>query len=68
MAYMGNTGSGSNGVHLHLTGSRTVKGVFGVTSSKFDMVEWVATQEVPKTIKPPRKPVVKYCTCCKRPL
>jgi murein DD-endopeptidase MepM/ murein hydrolase activator NlpD len=68
MAYMGNTGSGSNGVHLHLTGSRTVKGVFGVTSSKFDMVDWVATQEVPKTIKPPRKPVVKYCTCCKRPL
>jgi murein DD-endopeptidase MepM/ murein hydrolase activator NlpD len=72
MAYIGNTGSASSGVHLHLTGSRTLKGVFGVTSAKFDIVEWVKTQEVPKKAFKPEPPnqktSVKYCTCCKRPL
>jgi murein DD-endopeptidase MepM/ murein hydrolase activator NlpD len=33
---VGNTGSASTGAHLHLTVSRTVKGVFGVTSAKLD--------------------------------
>lgn len=33
---VGNTGSASSGPHLHLTVSRTVKGVFGVTSAKLD--------------------------------
>jgi hypothetical protein len=56
---MGNTGSASSGVHLHLTGSGTVKGVFGVTSAKFDMVKWVAGQQASekatskKTVEPP---------------
>ena len=31
---VGNTGSASSGPHLHLTVSKTVKGVFGVTSAK----------------------------------
>ena len=73
MAYMGNTGSGSNGVHLHLTLSRTLKGVFGATASKMDIVPWVATQVVPKVVKPKvvkpaPKPVIECCPCCKRPL
>lgn len=33
---VGNTGSASSGPHLHLTVSKTVKGVFGVTSAKLD--------------------------------
>jgi murein DD-endopeptidase MepM/ murein hydrolase activator NlpD len=33
---VGNTGSASTGAHLHLTASKTVKGVFGVTSAKLD--------------------------------
>jgi murein DD-endopeptidase MepM/ murein hydrolase activator NlpD len=41
---MGNTGSATSGVHLHLTISWTEKGVFGATSQKFDFVEWVKTQ------------------------
>jgi murein DD-endopeptidase MepM/ murein hydrolase activator NlpD len=45
---MGNTGSASSGVHLHLTISWKEKGVFGITSDKFDFVEWLATQQVEK--------------------
>lgn len=33
---VGNTGSASSGAHLHLTVSKTVKGIFGVTSAKLD--------------------------------
>ena len=33
---VGNTGSASSGPHLHLTVSKTVKGVFGATSAKLD--------------------------------
>ena len=44
---MGNSGSASSGVHLHLTISWKLKGVFGVTSDKFDFVEWVKTQQKP---------------------
>jgi len=47
LAIMGNTGSASSGVHLHLTISHTLKGVFGVTSAKFDFVKWVKTQQKP---------------------
>jgi hypothetical protein len=56
LAIMGNTGSATSGVHLHLTISKTLKGVFGATSAKFDFVEWVKTQGVPAK-KPASKPV-----------
>ena len=44
IAFIGNTGSASSGAHLHLTISWKLKGVFGVTSEKFDFVEWVKQQ------------------------
>ena len=46
---MGNTGSATSGVHLHLTMSWKLKGVFGPTSDKFDFVEWVKAQGKPAT-------------------
>lgn len=66
---MGNTGSASSGVHLHLTISWEVKGVFGVTSAKFDFVEWLATQQTAKEQKNPKAqkvvlPKVKTCKTC----
>jgi murein DD-endopeptidase MepM/ murein hydrolase activator NlpD len=78
---MGNTGSASSGVHLHLTISWTVKGVFGATSDKFDFIEWVKTQEAPaskgakkpaataeaKTVKPEVR-IVYACPHCKKEL
>jgi murein DD-endopeptidase MepM/ murein hydrolase activator NlpD len=58
MAYMGNTGTGSNGVHLHLTLSRTLKGVFGATSAKMDFVPWQEKQAVArKAIS--KRPVIR---------
>lgn len=82
LAIMGNTGSASSGVHLHLTGSKTLKGVFGVTSAKFDMVKWIKTQEAPVAkgaTKPAAKPAatstvktevktVYACPHCKKEL
>jgi len=44
---MGTSGSASSGIHLHLTISWTVKGVFGATADKFDFVKWVKTQGAP---------------------
>lgn len=38
---VGNTGSASTGAHLHLTVSKEVKGVFGPTSVKQDLLELV---------------------------
>jgi hypothetical protein len=69
---MGTTGSASSGIHLHLTISWTVKGVFGVTADKFDFVEWVKTQEAPAakgaTKETPAKPKAvaakKTCPTC----
>jgi murein DD-endopeptidase MepM/ murein hydrolase activator NlpD len=57
---MGNTGSATSGVHLHLTISWTVKGVFGATSDKFDFVEWVKEQAgpAPKAVAKPATPKV----------
>ena len=55
---MGNTGSASSGVHLHLTISWTEKGVFGVTSEKFDFVEWLETQQAEKKQKNPKAQAV----------
>ena len=80
LAIMGNTGSASSGVHLHLTISHTLKGVFGATSAKFDFVEWVKTQGTPavkgatkaapaveQTVKPEAK-IVYACPHCKKEL
>lgn len=44
---MGTTGSASSGIHLHLTISWQLKGVFGPTAAKFDFVKWVKEQEAP---------------------
>ena len=41
---MGTTGSASSGVHLHLTISWQEKGIYGVTTDKFDFIEWIKTQ------------------------
>lgn len=38
---VGNTGSASSGPHLHITVSKQVKGVFGPTSVKQDLIEFV---------------------------
>lgn len=69
---MGNTGSASSGVHLHLTISWKLKGVFGVTADKFDFVEWLATQEKkqenPKKEKVVLPKVVYACPHCKKEL
>lgn len=74
---MGNTGSASSGVHLHLTMSWTEKGVFGATSAKFCFIEWLKTQEtkqanpqaqkvvLPKAVEPK---VVYACPHCKKEL
>jgi murein DD-endopeptidase MepM/ murein hydrolase activator NlpD len=48
---MGNTGSATSGVHLHLTISWTEKGIFGVTSQKFNFVEWLEGQQAEKKQK-----------------
>lgn len=69
---MGTTGSASSGIHLHLTISWAVKGVFGMTADKFDFVEWLKTQEAPaakgavKTTpaKPKAAAVKKTCPTC----
>ena len=44
IAIMGNTGSATSGVHLHLTLSDKERGVFGVTADKECFVKWVKTQ------------------------
>lgn len=72
VAIMGNTGSASSGVHLHLTISWALKGVFGATADKFDFVEWVKTQEAPATkgavkttaAKPKAAAAKKTCPTC----
>lgn len=56
MAYIGNTGSGSSGSHLHGTASRTLKGVFGATSAKVDLKKLIEAN------------LVEICPCCKREL
>jgi murein DD-endopeptidase MepM/ murein hydrolase activator NlpD len=38
---VGNTGSASTGPHLHITVSKEIKGVFGPTSVKQDLIEFV---------------------------
>jgi murein DD-endopeptidase MepM/ murein hydrolase activator NlpD len=76
---MGNTGSATSGVHLHLTISWTEKGVFGATSQKFDFVEWVKTQAkqenpkaqavvLPKVTPKESVKTVYACPHCKKEL
>lgn len=69
LAIMGNTGSATSGVHLHLTISHTLKGVFGATSAKFDFVEWVKTQGAPavKGATKAAAPAVKKATPAVKP-
>lgn len=67
---MGNTGSASTGAHLHATASKTVKGVFGVTSAKSDLYKLIqanATGAAPKQANKKTKSVVaqvKKCPTC----
>jgi murein DD-endopeptidase MepM/ murein hydrolase activator NlpD len=65
----GNTGSASSGVHLHLTLSNTLKGVFGVTSAKEDFVKWLNTQttEAPTPSKEKVR-IVHTCPHCNKEL
>jgi murein DD-endopeptidase MepM/ murein hydrolase activator NlpD len=76
---MGNTGSASSGVHLHLTMSWQEKGIFGTTSEKFDLIEWLATQQTEKkqtntqkkaVVLPPKveTKIVYACPHCKKEL
>jgi murein DD-endopeptidase MepM/ murein hydrolase activator NlpD len=68
---LGNTGK-SSGPHCHLTASRTLKGVFGVTSDKVDVYKLIlantrrakAVQAKPP-VGPPNKTYTKQvCECC----
>jgi murein DD-endopeptidase MepM/ murein hydrolase activator NlpD len=44
---VGTTGSASSGNHLHATASRKVKGVFGVTTDKVDLVKLIKKNSTP---------------------
>lgn len=80
---VGNTGSATTGAHLHLTVSKTVKGVFGVTSAKLDpkvVIQQNAKGSAPKqkakkteAVVQPTKPAVEptvvfACPHCKKEL
>lgn len=75
---VGNTGSASSGPHLHLTVSRTVKGVFGVTSAKLDPKAEIlknskgsapkqANKKTEKVVEP-KVEVIYACPHCKKEL
>jgi murein DD-endopeptidase MepM/ murein hydrolase activator NlpD len=71
---LGNSGQ-SSGPHVHITASRTLKGVFGVTSAKVDVYKLILANtrrakavQAPAPAGPPnQKSTEKVCTCCKRP-
>lgn len=76
---VGNTGSASSGAHLHLTVSKTVKGVFGITSAKLDpktIIQENSQGAAPKQANPKAKAVVEKvatkviyaCPHCKKEL
>ena len=50
---VGTTGTASSGNHLHATASRKVKGVFGVTSDKVDLVKLVKKNSTPLAVAAP---------------
>ena len=56
---LGNTGK-SSGPHVHVTASRTLKGVFGATSEKVDVYKLILANI--EGAEP------EVCKCCKRPL
>ena len=61
---LGNTGK-STGPHCHVTASRTLKGVFGVTSDKVDVYKLIlANTKRAKAVqaKPPK--CEEVCQCC----
>ena len=65
---VGNTGM-SSGPHLHATASRTLKGVFGVTSAKVDLYKLILendkrtqTKQADKKTQAVVEPV--KCKCC----
>jgi murein DD-endopeptidase MepM/ murein hydrolase activator NlpD len=49
---VGTTGSASSGNHLHATASRKVKGVFGATADKVDLVKLCKKNSTPLAAKP----------------
>ncbi|MDB4418061.1 M23 family metallopeptidase [Akkermansiaceae bacterium] len=57
----------SSGPHLHATASRTLKGVFGVTSAKVDLYKLILanTKRAPAQAAQPAKSS-GVCQCCKR--
>ena len=62
---VGNTGSATTGSHLHATASKTLKGVFGVTSAKVDLYKLIlanAQGQAPKQADPKAKAVVEKVT------
>lgn len=73
VAFMGNTGYASSGVHLHLTASRRLKGVFGVTSDKADIFKLIKTNKnaspkpKPAPVVPTPISVVKTATFTAKP-
>tara|TARA_R110000868_G_scaffold234537_1_gene488215 strand:+ start:403 stop:939 length:537 start_codon:yes stop_codon:yes gene_type:complete len=69
---IGSTGAGS-GPHLHATASKTLKGVFGVTSAKADLYKLILANTkraaARQVAEPPNQTKsVEVCKCCKRPL
>lgn len=69
IGWLGNSGSASNGCHLHLTISWKERGVFGVTADKFNFIEWLKTQApAPKQTNKKTEavvlPKVETCKTC----
>ena len=74
---MGNTGSATSGVHLHLTLSDKERGVFGITADKECFVEWLKTQAPAKkqtdtknkaVVGQSQSKIVYACPHCKKEL
>tara|TARA_R110000803_G_scaffold107000_1_gene175131 strand:+ start:200 stop:736 length:537 start_codon:yes stop_codon:yes gene_type:complete len=68
---LGNSGQ-SSGPHVHVTASRTLKGVFGVTSDKVDIYKLILANtrraKAVQAAEPPNQTQTeKVCACCKRP-
>ena len=79
---VGNTGSATTGSHLHATASKTLKGVFGVTSAKVDLYKLIKANQTPAKPTPAPTPptpkpepivseklkIVYACPHCKKEL
>lgn len=52
---VGNTGNASSAAHLHLTISKTLKGVFGATSAKLDPKKVIDENSKGKPVAPEKK-------------